>query len=350
MEIEYPGFKIHRRTKYSKPSLEFLFNNSSNEFSIPDVNKCLEDFNKCSDFESLFFDKKPSTTLIINGFIADALIEYLFIPRTSNHILSDTDYALIAPSFKNLYTVFFPENIEYVKCFQSFKNTGMKFLYLPANIKSIDGTYFSENKNLEQVVIDAKLEKIPHNCFERNNSLKNILLNDSIKYIEVSAFKDCTRLKQINLPLNLKIIGESAFENSGLESIVIPENVDTIYEKAFCHTQINEVFIPKNVKLICRNAFNTKYLKAVTIENIDVLTLEHCAFNSKDTLTVKILEKDQNKIKKWIKENKESFNEDTIFISENGEIINNKPSLDNIIASFKNETHKIIENIQGNER
>ncbi len=86
---------------------------------------------------------------------------------------------------------------------------------------------------LEKITIPSGVTTIGNRAFARCTSLKQVTLPSTIEYISYEAFRDCKNLQRINLPSRIDTIGNYAFENTGLEAVVLPKRMKYLGSYAF---------------------------------------------------------------------------------------------------------------------
>ena len=165
----------------------------------------------------------------------------------------------------NLTTIVFPESLTKNYAY-SFRNTGLKSVYIPANVTST-GHSFIGCKNLESIIVDHNnpIYDSRDDCNsiidKRNNCLmagcKRSKIPEGVKSIYSQAFNDV-------LTDTKYIVPASVGETPGDSTLAIPQSLETIRGFYNC-PELASVTIPKTVKEVGGFA-RCKKLQSITFE------------------------------------------------------------------------------------
>lgn len=114
---------------------------------------------------------------------------------------------------------------------KAFKdNTNIVSIVTPSSITSIGEGAFQGCINLKNAELRGEIISLENYLFSGCSSLEKVNFKNPsfLETIETQVFYGCTSLKSFDIPSNVYSIGYSAFHNSGLEIIFIPISVTSL--------------------------------------------------------------------------------------------------------------------------
>ncbi len=227
-------------------------------------------------------------------------------------------------SCDSLQSVTIPDSVTSVGYDAFSECTSLRSVNIPDSVTSMghdafyNTAYYNDISNwkngvlyIDNYLIEAKetvsgacsiregVKVIADSAFSGCTGLQSVSIPDGVMSIGEAAFLGCSALQSMTIPDSVTSIGRNAFfDCTSLQSVTIPDGVTSIGSEAFSDcTALQSVTISDSVTRIGSNAFgNTAYYNTADNWENDVLYIDGCLIEAKDTISGEYTVKNGTKV------------------------------------------------------
>ena len=185
-------------------------------------------FTNCTSLETVTFEEGSQLATLGNSVFSGSGLVSIVLPKGITKLPSSTfsgcvnlssvsflgDLTRIESSVflgcTSLESIELPDTLEYLGA-TSFKQSGLKSVYIPASVTSSNSSVFEGCEQLESVVFAEGVDLIGSSTFKNCINLKSVKLSSTTERIYASAFEGCTALKQLFIPNTVTSVSAKAF-------------------------------------------------------------------------------------------------------------------------------------------